>query len=363
MKLSEKIIILRRRRGWSQEELAAQMGVSRQAVSKWESGQSMPDLDKILMLSELFNVTTDTLLKNDRKLAPVIFDFEEESGQEGNTWNGIDPANADQAFENKSGESSAMKMPEIPRGKTVDLMMAKKYLETKEYTAPRMAMAVAFCIFSAVPLLFLLGFSQTGLFGIDEAKAIGIGLCFLLAIVAAGIYKMVRVEAAEKPYTWLEKEEFRLDGQAYAFTERVRDEWAGKQSKEMSIGIVLCILSPVPLLVTVFTTQNPFFVLTGVCILLIVVAIGVNFIIKASLLKNATNVLLQEEEYTPASKKTDKVLEPFAGIYWIVVTAIYFLWSFHRESWEVSWIVWAIAGMLFAAISIGLNAYYKAKGK
>lgn len=70
MKFAEKLTILRRRRGWSQEELAAQIGVSRQAVSKWESGQSMPDLDKILILSDLFEVSTDTLLKSDRQLAP-----------------------------------------------------------------------------------------------------------------------------------------------------------------------------------------------------------------------------------------------------------------------------------------------------
>ena len=56
---------LRKKQGWSQEELAERLGVSRQAVSKWESGQTLPDMDKLLLLSEVFGVTTDYLLKED----------------------------------------------------------------------------------------------------------------------------------------------------------------------------------------------------------------------------------------------------------------------------------------------------------
>lgn len=63
MILAEKIALLRRQNGWSQEELANQLNVSRQAVSKWEGGMSIPDLDKILKLSALFEVSTDYLLK------------------------------------------------------------------------------------------------------------------------------------------------------------------------------------------------------------------------------------------------------------------------------------------------------------
>ena len=56
---------LRKKNGWSQEELAEQINVSRQSVSKWESGASIPDLNKILMLSQIFGVSTDYLLKDE----------------------------------------------------------------------------------------------------------------------------------------------------------------------------------------------------------------------------------------------------------------------------------------------------------
>lgn len=63
MNLADRIQRLRKEKGISQEELANVLGVSRQAVSKWESEQSIPDLDKIIALSEYFAVTTDYILK------------------------------------------------------------------------------------------------------------------------------------------------------------------------------------------------------------------------------------------------------------------------------------------------------------
>ena len=63
MDFSEKLLTLRKSRNLTQEELAEQLDVSRQSVSKWESGQAVPELDKIVALSRIFDVTTDYLLK------------------------------------------------------------------------------------------------------------------------------------------------------------------------------------------------------------------------------------------------------------------------------------------------------------
>lgn len=64
MTLGEKIVDLRKKRGLSQEELAITLGVSRQAVSKWEVGDAMPDTDKVVALAEFFGATTDFLLRD-----------------------------------------------------------------------------------------------------------------------------------------------------------------------------------------------------------------------------------------------------------------------------------------------------------
>jgi transcriptional regulator with XRE-family HTH domain len=63
MNISDRIQTLRKAKGMSQEQLADAVGVSRQAVSKWESEQASPDLDKVVIMSELFDVTTDYILK------------------------------------------------------------------------------------------------------------------------------------------------------------------------------------------------------------------------------------------------------------------------------------------------------------
>lgn len=63
MDISEKILNLRKNHNLTQEELAEKLNVSRQSISKWESGQAVPEVDKVLMLGEVFHVTTDYLLK------------------------------------------------------------------------------------------------------------------------------------------------------------------------------------------------------------------------------------------------------------------------------------------------------------
>ena len=65
MILADKIIYLRKKAGWSQEELAEKMEVSRQSISKWEGALSVPDMNRILKLSELFDVSTDYLLRDE----------------------------------------------------------------------------------------------------------------------------------------------------------------------------------------------------------------------------------------------------------------------------------------------------------
>ena len=65
MIMADKIMELRKKNGWSQEELAEKLGVSRQAVSKWESAQSAPDTQRILEMSRIFGVSTDYLLKDE----------------------------------------------------------------------------------------------------------------------------------------------------------------------------------------------------------------------------------------------------------------------------------------------------------
>lgn len=72
MIFADKLIQLRKKNGLSQEELADKVGVSRQAVSKWESAQSIPDIDKVIALSGLFGVSIDYLLKDEIEIEDSV---------------------------------------------------------------------------------------------------------------------------------------------------------------------------------------------------------------------------------------------------------------------------------------------------
>ena len=113
MIMADKIIRLRKKNGWSQEELADKLDVSRQAVSKWEAAQSVPNLDKILQLSELFGVTTDYLLKDDIE---------------------------DEEFTDNDDAGSVKK---------ITLEDANKYLDTVKANSQKTALATFLCIISA----------------------------------------------------------------------------------------------------------------------------------------------------------------------------------------------------------------------
>ena len=67
MKLAEKIMKLRKQQGWSQEELAMKLGVSRQSVSKWESGASDPSTANLIAIAKLYGVSAEEILRKVRK--------------------------------------------------------------------------------------------------------------------------------------------------------------------------------------------------------------------------------------------------------------------------------------------------------
>ena len=156
MTFSDKLIALRKKAGWSQEELAERLNVSRQSVSKWESAQSMPDIDKILQLSSLFSVTTDCLLKD--------------------TQDDTQPA-------------AAQTPSPLPR---VTLTQAEDYLTKAQANAPQMALATALCIVSPIPLLALgtVREARTAWFGrqsggrLGDDRAAGAGGCGRCAVYA-----------------------------------------------------------------------------------------------------------------------------------------------------------------------------------
>ena len=86
-------------------------------------------------------------------------------------------------------------------------------------------------------------------------------------------------------------------------------------------------------------------------ILLVLVALGVDIMIRVSMVKSSYDTLLQEGEFSRNEKRIKGKLNVFSGVYWCLVTAIYLGWSFWTWQWDFTWLVWPVAGVLFAAAS------------
>lgn len=245
MILADKITELRKKRGWSQEELAEKVDVTRQSVSKWESAQSTPDLDKILKLAEIFEVTTDELLKAEQR-------FEDEKSSE----------KKDKNEKKKICEKITRNAEE----RKVTAEEAQEFLEFKEKTAPKIAMGVSLCVLSPVLLILMAGAAE---------------------------YRVIN-----------------------ASEDRVA--------------------------------------MLGVVILLVMISIAANIFVRAGIKWESYQKLLEEGDYTRAQK--DKVLEAISSVYWLSVTAIYLIYSFISFNWHISWVIWPVAGVIFAIINVVYSA-------
>ncbi len=317
MILADKIVTLRKRAGWSQEELAAQLGVSRQSVSKWEGAQSVPDMQKVVQMSRLFGVTTDYLLK-------------EELGEP-------EPAPA---------ESDAPL-------RRVTMEQAADYLAQRQAAAPKLALATLLCVLSPVALLLLAALSDRPGAALSENAAAGIGLCVLLVLVAAAVAVFITCAAQVKAYAFLETEPFETE---YGVTGMVRERRAAaapEHTRGKVAGTVLCILSAVPLFIAVCLNGPDLLYVAAVCLLLVLAGVGSALFVYGGVYQAAMDRLLEEGDYVRPRKRQNGVVGAISSIYWLTVTAAYLLWTF-GPWWDAqpqdTWILWAVAGVLYGAV-------------
>lgn len=193
MILSEKILSLRKKNGWSQEELAEKLNVTRQSVSKWESAASIPDIGKILELAQIFDVTTDYLLKDDMEEMQYTPDSE------------------------YRGEPA--------KGPKVSVQEANEYFSCKERSGKATGIAVAFFILCPVPLLALMGLSEMPGFLLSDEVCAGLGIVLLLLFVSAGIAISVFDDSRMKRFHYLKNFDFDLEYGVAGIAEGKRENY------------------------------------------------------------------------------------------------------------------------------------------
>ncbi len=326
MILADKIIELRKKAGLSQEELAEKMGVSRQSVSKWEGALSIPDLDKILLLSEIFGVSTDYLLK-DEYCDEIPAPKEEIS------------------------ESAFRK---------VSLEEANEFIKVKDQTAPMVALGVALCILSPTIMLLLEALQITQKIKISEEAAGGIGVIAMVLLIVPAVALFVMSGMKTGKFEYLEEEPLELAYGVSGIVKERQNKLRDKHIRDCVIGVCLCVFSAIPLFIGAFFEKADGEVLFGLCLTLAFVAAGVYILIRNGIPWETTEKLLQQDDYTVENKRIEKKVEPFNIIYWSVVTAVFLGWSFLTMEWHRTWIVWPVSGV-FWGVFYGIAKYLNRK--
>jgi transcriptional regulator with XRE-family HTH domain len=328
MILADKIIRLRKQFGWSQEELAEKMNVSRQSVSKWESTNSIPDLNRIIALANIFGVTTDYLLKDEIEVV--------EGG----------------AHTNDSETSY----------NTISLEQANDYVSNKIKAAKITTVGVLFCVCSIVPLVLFLVLSRLEQFNLTPNTAAIAGIVLLLVMIAFGVSHFIKLGQFESKFIPVDDEEFELAyGVSSILKERLQ-QFRKTYQQKLSIGIALFITSCVPLLVATVTTNNGQIVLLMVAVMMFIIAAGLYLVIPVSAEFNSYNKLLKEGEFHPKKVAATKRVTSIAGFYWPLVIALYLGWSLWTMAWGTTWIIWPVAALVFVAL-LGLQELLGKKDK
>lgn len=291
MKFGENLQKIRKLKNLSQEDLALELEVSRQAVSKWESGTGFPEAEKLIAISEILNCSLDDLLKG--KI--------EEKRQESNIRTKYDD------LMNRFSKSISIGVMLILMG--VTLFLAISGLEIK---------------------------------AVENSSTLGLAVMLLFVTIAVPIFVIrgIEMESFKKKYSELDK----------FYSDEEIERYDTKFSKILAFGIGIILAGVIAFFLASSINTNA--KVSPVVILLIFITVAVPIIIFAGIQKDKYDIAKYNKENSRAFKEKDGLIEKYSGIIMITATIVYFLISFLTNGWHLSWIVFPIGGLLCGIVSL-----------
>ena len=294
MSLSENLQNLRKINNMSQEEFAEKLNVSRQAVSKWESGSGYPETEKIISICEIFGCSMDQLVKG--KISQDI----------------------------KSEKND------------YDLIMTK--------AAKGISLGVGLILFGVSIMLTILGIAGNA--AEDKYALIGVVNVLIAVVFAVPLFIVngTKVENFKKKNPVV----------ANVYSEEEIEKGQSKFTCFLSIGISLILIGTVIMIAMQGIDQINDGTLP-VAILMYFVTIGASLIVFSSKMKEKYDIERYNEENTEEYQKAEEKVGKLCGIVMLIATMIFLTWGFVTNMWYINWIVFPIGGMLCGIISIILK--------
>ncbi len=328
MTFGNRIINLRNKKGWTQEYLAEKMFVSRQSVSKWESDRSMPDLEKIIILSDLFGVSTDYLLK------------------------GV-------GIESKLEEKKVFQDENSSFKRKLNIAQANDYIDIKIGVSFKYALAVMLLILSPIALIVLPVLSENMVITISENYAISYAFVVLFLFVSIAVSIFMYTSAKLSDYKFIETEDFEFDYSVKDMILEKKNTYKDKYVRGNIIATFILLMSVVPFLLTSFISEDDAYIIIMLGVFVFFVSVAVFIYVKNGLIWSAYERVLQEGEYNKFRKEQNKRQSKISSVYWPTVVALFLVYSFITKDWGNSWIIWPVAALLFVAINGVINILKK----
>lgn len=289
MSISENLQILRKTKNMSQEELAEKLNVSRQAVSKWESGSGYPETEKIITICEIFDCSMDELVK----------------------------------------------------GKIADDIKAEKnnYDSVMTSTAKGIAIGVGITILGAAVMMTIMGLLQ----GHDQSHLLGV-----IAVLVAVIFAVPMFIVFGTKEDNFKKKNPKV---ANVYTEEEIEKGNSKYTVILACGISTILLGVIAMFVLMGLKIFGEASTLPVAVLLYFVAVGVTTLVYSGKMKEKFDIEAYNKQNTEEAKAESNKIGKICGVIMLIATAIFLVLGLGFGFWSFNWIVFPIGGILCGIVA------------
>lgn len=296
IKFKRNLQTLRKRASLSQEELAEKINVSRQSVSKWESGDAYPEMKMLLILCDLFHVSLDELVHGNIEVK----------------------------------ES----MP-----------IRQKYEKLIRRRATMVPIGICLILIGVTIMLVL-----QGVFNLSDTDFESLAIVPLLALIAVAVVLFVIAGNEENDF----KRRHRSLPNIYTADEV--EVASSRQHYLIATGIGIIILGAAALMAVVALEQND---ITAVAMLLVFVSVGVPLIVRGGIIKDSYDIKQYNQENSMKSKSQEEKISAVSGIVMMLATIIYLITGFAFNLWGVTWWVFPVGSILCGISAIIIKTTLK----